>query len=170
MGGHNGLISREFCADDSDDPRAQNKNSGSNRDFLRVAARAGRRKSGGRVELNRSETAQVPGFVEARQCPRFKLDVEIQVYSRSSGLVTGRTVDLSESGIAAMLKMEVPLGEVVQLEFTLPLGQVEIGALVRQQQAFRYGFQFVEQGPARELIARTCRDLSLEQLLNDPIR
>jgi len=126
--------------------------------------------SGGKVELNRSQTTQVPGFVEARQCPRFKLDVEIQVYSRSGGLVTGRTVDLSESGMAALLKMEVPLGEVVQLEFTLPLGLVEVAALVRQQLAFRYGFQFVEQGPARELIVRTCRDLSLEQLLDDPIR
>ena len=82
-------------------------------------------------------------------------------------MLMGRTVDISETGIAAMLRMEVPLGEVVQLEFTLPLGQVEVAALVRQQHAFRYGFQFVEQGPVRELIARTCRDLSLEQFFDD---
>ena len=43
-----------------------------------------------------------------------------------------------------MLREEVPVGEVVRLEFELPLGRVEVLALVRQRSAFRYGFQFVE--------------------------
>jgi len=38
-------------------------------------------------------------------------------------MLKGHTVDISESGISAMLKMiEVPLGEVVELDFTLPFG------------------------------------------------
>jgi len=126
--------------------------------------------AGEEAKPNQLGTERAAGFVELRQCPRFKLDIEIKVQSHSSGMLLGRTVDISETGIAAMLKMEVPLGEVVQLEFTLPLGQVEVAALVRQRNAFRYGLQFVEQGPARELIARTCRDLSLEQFFDDLTR
>jgi hypothetical protein len=53
-------------------------------------------------------------------------------------------VDISEPGISAMLRVEVPLGEVVGLELTLSLGDVEVLALVRQRNAFRYGFHFVD--------------------------
>jgi hypothetical protein len=42
-----------------------------------------------------------------------------------------------------MLREEIPLGEMVRLELTLPLGAVGILAMVRHRSAFRYGFQFV---------------------------
>ena len=96
------------------------------------------------------------GFVDARCHPRFELDVEIKIYSRTVGLLLGRTVDISDGGISAMLKIEVPLDEVVQLEFRLPLGFVAVRALVRNKNAFRYGFQFFDLDPeARELMKRT---------------
>lgn len=107
---------------------------------------------------------QVP--VENRQSPRFKIEVRICVYLRDRPVLRGRTVDISESGIAAMLMEEVPLGEVVRLEFTLPLGEVELHALVRQRRAFRYGFQFVEQASAHDMIGRTCRQLAVDQALS----
>ncbi len=78
-------------------------------------------------------------------------------------MVRGHTVDISESGISAMLRVEVPVGEVVRLEFTLPLGDVEVLATVRQRNAFRYGFQFVEASSAEDTIGRTCRHLAVEQ-------
>ena len=109
---------------------------------------------------------QSRSFLDLRGCPRFKLDVEIRIHSHSSGPLTGYTIDISESGIAAILKMEVSVDQLVQLEFTLPEGTVEVEALVRQRRAFRYGFQFVEQGPARELIARACRRFSIERMLS----
>jgi hypothetical protein len=100
-------------------------------------------------------------LVELRQHPRFKLDIDVKVYSRASGLVIGRTVDISCVGLAAMLKIEVPLSEVVQLEFKLPLGLVSVRALVRQRNAFRYGFQFIEPGSEpQDLISRSCRELT----------
>jgi hypothetical protein len=101
--------------------------------------------------------------LDARRHPRFKVDVDIRVYPRDVPVSRGRTVDMSESGISAMLRVEVPLGEVVRLEFTLPLGDVEALAMVRQRTAFRYGFQFVEAGSAEDLIGRTCRELAVEQ-------
>jgi hypothetical protein len=107
-------------------------------------------------------------FFDARRHPRFKLDVEIRVYSRNEPVVRGYTVDISESGIGAMLREEVPLNEVVRLEFTLPLGPVEVHALVRQRNAFRYGFQFLESDSAHDLIAQTCRELAVEQSIRSP--
>ncbi len=68
-----------------------------------------------------------------------------------------------------MLLQEVTLNEVVRLEFTLPTGEVEVLALVRQRSAFRYGFEFIEGGPVRDLISRACRDLAVKQSLSEPL-
>lgn len=112
-------------------------------------------------------TGQTCDFVENRRHPRFKLEIEIRVYPRGCPVVRGVTVDISESGLAAMLLVEVPVGEVVRLEFMLPFGAVEVHAMVRQRNAFRYGFQFVQSSAAQELIARACRDLAMEQTLRE---
>jgi PilZ domain-containing protein len=103
-------------------------------------------------------------FVEARRHPRYKFEAEIRVYARNAAVVRGHTVDISESGISAMLRVEVPIGEVVRLALMLPLGEVEIHALVRQRSAFRYGFQFVETSSAQDLIGRTCRQLAVAEV------
>lgn len=112
---------------------------------------------------NQSGTDQTRYIRDKRQRTRLDLEVPIAVYPRNSQVVRGYTVDLSESGVGAMLHDEVPLGEVVRLEFTLPLGSVEVHALVCQRSAFRYGFQFVESASAQDVIGRTCRDLALQQ-------
>jgi hypothetical protein len=74
-------------------------------------------------------------------------------------------VDISESGISAMLRIEVPVGELVELEFTLPFGPVTTYAMVRQKNAFRYGFQFVESSSVDEVIRATCGHLAVEHAL-----
>jgi hypothetical protein len=100
---------------------------------------------------------------EKRRQPRFKLEVDIKITSHSSGLLKGYTVDISESGISAMLRIEVPLGELVQLDFDLPFGPVTIHAMVCQRNAFRYGFQFVRSKVIEETIRPTCRQLAIKQ-------
>ena len=62
-----------------------------------------------------------------------------------------------------MLREEVPQGEMVRLEFTLPLGAVKVLAMVRHRNRFRYGFQFVEASSPNDMIWRTCRQLEVEQ-------
>ena len=106
---------------------------------------------------------RVRDTLDARRHARFKLEVDIGVYSRTCGMLQGRTVDLSESGISAMLRLEVPLGEVVRLDFELAFGPVSIHAVVRQRSAFRYGFQFLESNAVNEAIRATCQQLALEQ-------
>jgi len=108
-------------------------------------------------------TSQTYEIMEARRHRRFKLAVQTRVYPRDCPVVRGDTVDISESGISAMLREEIPLGEVVRLEFTLPFGDVEVLAMVRQRNAFRYGLQFVETSSAQDIIGRTCRQLARDQ-------
>jgi hypothetical protein len=103
--------------------------------------------------------------MDARRHRRFKIEVAIRVYPRDSPVVRGDTVDLSESGISAMLRIEIPVGEIVRLELTLPFGDVDVLAMVRQRSAFRYGFQFVDTTSAQDIIGRTCRQLAVQQSL-----
>jgi PilZ domain len=114
------------------------------------------------------EISQARYVVEHRASPRFKIEAEIRVYARDRAVVRGQTVDISESGISAILRVEVPIGEVVRLEFSLPHGDVEVHALVRQCNAFRYGFQFVEASSAHDAIGRTCRQLAVSQQTAGP--
>jgi len=102
-------------------------------------------------------------IVDARRHPRFKLEVDVVISSKTCGILKGHSVDISESGISAMLRIEVPVGELVELQFTLPYGPVTVYAMVRQRNAFRYGFQFVESHDVREIIRATCRSLEIEQ-------
>jgi len=103
--------------------------------------------------------------LEKRSQPRFKVEVDITISSRTCGLLKGYTVDISESGISAMLRIEVPLGELVQLDFTLPFGPVTIYAMVCRQSAFRYGFQFVQSNVIQEVIRPTCSQLAKETIV-----
>ena len=105
--------------------------------------------------------------MDPRRHPRFILGVEIIIHSRTCGMLKGHSVDISESGISAIMRIEVPLGEVVELDFTLPFGPVTTYATVRQRRAFRYGFQFLELHDV-EAIQRTCRQLAVEQALISP--
>jgi len=113
---------------------------------------------------NQSELNHLHEFMEARRHPRYRLETDIRIYPRNSQVVRGHTVDISESGISAMLRVEVPVGELVRLEFSLNSTSVEVHALVRQRNAFRYGFQFVGTN-AQDIIARTCRQLAMENSL-----
>jgi PilZ domain-containing protein len=113
-------------------------------------------------------TGSAREVVDARRHPRFKLEINICVYPRNSAVIRGHTVDISESGISAILREEVQLNEVVRLEFVLSHGAVDVHALVRQRNAFRYGFQFLESSDAQDVIARTCRELAMGQIESEP--
>jgi hypothetical protein len=110
-------------------------------------------------------TSPIPEMRDTRSQPRFKISVEIEVNSKKCGVLKGHTVDLSESGVSALLKIEVSVGEIVELQFTLPYGPVRVYAIVRQRSAFRYGFQFIDSHSAHETIQATCRSLNIEQSL-----
>jgi hypothetical protein len=98
---------------------------------------------------------------DARRHFRFIFEVNIRVRARE-GTTKGRTVDISESGISAVMARPVPLGEVVELDFELPLGPVTIYAAVRRRTAFRQGFQFLQSDALMDVI-QCCQQLAIEQ-------
>jgi PilZ domain len=110
-----------------------------------------------------SDNEYIRFLADNRACPRFRLDVPIRIYPRNAAVICGTTLDLSLSGIAAMLRDHLPIGEVVRLEFALNESAVEIYALVRQHNAFRYGFQFIEAASPNDTIGRAWRQLYMEQ-------
>jgi hypothetical protein len=110
---------------------------------------------------NQPETSSPPG--SRRVEPRFQFVADITIRTRTCGVLTGRTADISESGVSAMLRISVPLSEIVELNFALPIGEVKVHAIVRQRDAFRYGFQFLETAAVQEVIRSTCRRLATEQ-------
>ena len=71
------------------------------------------------------------------------------------GALKGYTADFSESGISAVMRAEVPLGELVESDFALlfgPVGPVTIYAAAAQKSPFRIGFQFAKSNSAPEVI------------------
>lgn len=92
----------------------------------------------------------------ARRDLRFKLDVDVEIDSPSKGVVSGQTLDLSDHGLSATLPVELPVGEVVQLNFKLRIRRVAVFATVRNRNASRHGFQFVDPNPAQHLIRENC--------------
>jgi hypothetical protein len=77
-----------------------------------------------------------------RRHARFKLGVDVTVRSPTLGLIPGMSIEMSESGMSAILPVEVPVGENVDLRINLPLGPVDQRAVVRNRNAFRHGFEF----------------------------
>jgi hypothetical protein len=63
-----------------------------------------------------------------------------------SAVFHGRTKDISETGLGAIVAGELDTDDPLQLEFYLPgkLNVVKLKAEVRYHQGFQYGFQFVE--------------------------
>jgi hypothetical protein len=82
--------------------------------------------------------------LENRRHPRSKLELDVTVRSKQAGLVPGRTLDISEFGLSAILPVELSVGEAVELDIKLPLVPASIRAVVRNKNVFRHGFKFEE--------------------------
>jgi hypothetical protein len=113
---------------------------------------------------NQTANGPVRYVSEVRRKPRFKLVVDISIHSQSCGLLKGRTLDISEIGISAVLGEDVPVGEIVKLNIPLPSGPVTICATVRQRCSFfRYGFEFIESNSVSKILQSACHELAVQQ-------
>jgi hypothetical protein len=102
---------------------------------------------------------------DQRRHPRYALEVDIKVETRTCGIVMGDTVDVSETGISAALMEQIPLGEIVRLHFKLSRVHVAVDAAVCQRRAFRYGFQFLGLETTKTMIGFACRQLAVNEIL-----
>ena len=81
-----------------------------------------------------------------RKLTRFDLDKRIRVTLATDGKTTvfhGRTCDVSEGGMCALISGQLRVADRVSLEVTgLEDGTVSVNATVRHARGFYYGFEF----------------------------
>ena len=94
-----------------------------------------------------------------RRFARHHFDVRIQATVFRDGLTTtcwGRTSELGQDGIGATLSGELQAGEVVSLEFPIPLPPrlIKVRAVVRYSDGLRCGFEFLVMTDEQRLLLR----------------
>ena len=106
---------------------------------------------------------------ENRRHPRYEIDTELHVTIlgvEQRRTMRGRSLNISEAGIAGLFVTEWDVGVPVLLEFSVPVTSslVRVRGVVRSHVGYRYGFEFADLSPdQREIISKTCRTLALLQ-------
>jgi hypothetical protein len=116
-----------------------------------------------------SEEAPVTGKAQphTRHFTRHRFDVRIQasVFRQGATLACwGRTSELSMDGIGATLSGELQVGEVVSLEFAIPLppNLMKLRAVVRYSEGLRSGFEFlVVTDEQKRILGEICEGLAI---------
>jgi PilZ domain-containing protein len=112
------------------------------------------------------ESVQVPARRNKRRFPRYSLDVRVSVsVFRNAGVsnLWGRSTELGADGIGCTLTGDLQPGEVVSMEFHLPLSSspLKLRAIVRYGQGLHYGFEFLTvTQEQRHVIQRVCEMLA----------
>jgi TonB family protein len=95
-----------------------------------------------------------------RRIPRYSVAIPVDITVLRSGApasIPGRSLDLGEGGVAAVLAAELQLGEWVAVEFLLPNSAqaLQTKAVVRHHNQLRCGFEFLGlSGDQRTMIRR----------------
>jgi hypothetical protein len=103
-----------------------------------------------------------------RRYPRYGIDTRMTVQVFRAGTVTylwGRSTELGYDGIGGTLTGELEPGEVVSMEFPLPLCPypLKLRAIVRYREGLHYGFEFLTVTPEqRTALHRVCQMLAAE--------
>ena len=99
-----------------------------------------------RIWIERPRTSGIQAY--QRRFSRYHLDVRIQVSVFREGVTTtywGRTSALGQDGIGVTLSGQLQAGEVVSLEFPIPLPPhvMKLRAVVRYSEGLSCGFEFL---------------------------
>ncbi|MGO9980975.1 MAG: tyrosine-type recombinase/integrase [Candidatus Sulfotelmatobacter sp.] len=74
----------------------------------------------------------------------------------SQRFIPGRTLDISESGVSALLPVELQVGQAVELKIKLPEALATTRAVVRNRNVFRHGFEFLQ--PLHDVVGHEAAD------------
>src|SRR5437879_243587 len=125
---------------------------------------------GKKVKIHSSPMTCAEGqepVMNRRRYQRYEIDTQLHVTLlglEQRGTLRGRSLNISEAGIAGVFVTVWDVGTLVCLEFSVPVtsNPVRVGAVVRSRSGYRYGFEFVDLSPEqREIINKTCRTLAL---------
>ena len=101
-----------------------------------------------------------------RRYPRFPIEVTVSVRGLGpNGIVelSGRSFQIGQNGIGAILPGDLEPGDVVKIEVALPGNAklLKLSALIRYRNGLRYGFEFLGSNePDREIIRHACELLA----------
>ena len=115
--------------------------------------------------MSRSAPTRKKTAPYTRRYPRHSMDVRINVQVFRAGSVSylwGRSTELGRDGIGATLTGDLEPGEVVSMEFPLPLCPypLKLRAIVRYRIGLHYGFEFLTPTPEqRSALERVCQML-----------
>jgi TonB family protein len=122
---------------------------------------------------------QRPNQTSRRRGPRYRVQAPLDVTVLRSGIpdtLPGRSVNLGEHGVAAVLAGEVQTGEAVGVEIRLPqaVEPLRTRALVRNHDKLRCGMEFTglsaeQQAAIRNWVGASKAEPELEVLTNIPI-
>ena len=87
-------------------------------------------------------------YDEMRRFPRVKSDIRVRVFHPPRNPTTdsfGRGYDISESGMAIYVPLELSVGQQVLVVLEVPQCRVRLGlaAIVRNAKGYRYGIEFL---------------------------
>jgi c-di-GMP-binding flagellar brake protein YcgR len=87
-------------------------------------------------------------YDEVRRFPRVKSDIRVRVFSPPRNPTVdsfGRGYDISETGMAIYVPLELSVGQQVLVVLEVPQCRVRLGlaATVRNAKGYRYGIEFV---------------------------
>src|SRR2546425_6472598 len=114
--------------------------------------------------------------INRRRYQRYEIDTQLHVVMlglEQRGTLRGRSLNISEAGIAGVFVTVWDVGTPVHLEFSVPVtsSPLRVGGVLRSHSGYRYGFEFVDLGPdQREIISKTCRTLPAsvaQSVMND---
>jgi len=114
----------------------------------------------------RAQSAQMGAPSDRRRSLRFELDASLVVRPTNNRkrVIQGRVVDLSCTGISALIAAELAIGDVLELECGLPYSSevVRLEGAIRSREGYRYGLEFVGViASDQEKINRACVALTL---------
>jgi len=114
--------------------------------------------SNGEAGLSPAQTT-AKAYQRLRRSPRCRIDVSVQVSVFREGQTTtywGRAGELGQNGMGATLGGELQIGEVVSIEFPIPLAPyiMKLRAVVRYSKGVRYGFEFLVVPDEHRLVMR----------------
>ncbi len=119
------------------------------------------------MELSPAEsTVPLVKTADKRRFQRFEVDVRLSATfckSATRVAIQGSGSDLSQSGVAVFLPIELAVGECIDLDLILPYATqpLRLKAVVRNRRSFTYGMEFVHPTAAqRAMLARACTALA----------
>jgi len=119
------------------------------------------------LELLRPKERTEEGWKLQRKFPRYFVDERVSVRGKSKTMVvtaTGRSTDISEGGMGAVLPEAFEAGAevMIELEFAKRGERLAMPAVVRHRRGYYHGFELLNlTTTARESLRRSCTGLPL---------